>query len=192
MQNESLISPCQQWRYSLIHKINEIPEGSEPKLLVWLGLNPAVESTSKPDPTLKRIACFSKQFGYDGFVMLNLFAWRDTDPDEMMKQIDPVGRENDAVLDSWAKPGRKIVCCWGNHGGHLSRWRKVAERLKGLGAELMCLDTNKDGSPKHPLYVKGDLALRPWVIPREIIEEPWQRRKRLKAERRREGLNSYV
>lgn len=191
--NRCHFSPDRRWRYELIHHWNDLLSGGyEPdRVLPWIGLNPSTADESQLDPTLRRIAGFSKQFGYDGFAMLNLFAWRDTDPAEMMRAMDPVGRENDAVLDSWAKPGRRIVCCWGNHGGHLSRWRKVAERLKGLGAELVCLDTNKDGSPKHPLYVKSDAVLRPWVIPREIIEEPWQRRKRLKAERRA-GMRYYV
>lgn len=192
--NHCHFSPDRRWRYELIHHWNDLLSGGyEPdRVLPWIGLNPSTADESQLDPTLKRIAKFSQKFGYDGFVMLNLFAWRDTDPAEMMRQSNPVGVENDAVLDSWAKPGRKIVCCWGNHGGHLSRWRKVAERLKAKGAKLMCLDTNADGSPKHPLYVKGTAVLREWVIPKEIVADAWVRRKIRKANKRREDAQRYV
>lgn len=177
-------SENRRYRYELVHRCDDLLTTGELRFLVWVGLNPSTADEQALDPTLKRIRAFTQREGYHGFVMLNLFAWRDTDPDQMMREMDPVGRENDDTLRKWSKPGQKIVCAWGNHGGHLSRWRKVAEMMKAAGAELVCLSTNADGSPKHPLYVKSDTPLQPWSIPREIIEEPWQRRKRKKAARR--------
>ncbi|TQG73397.1 DUF1643 domain-containing protein, partial [Pseudomonas aeruginosa] len=31
------------------------------------------------------------------------------------------------------------------------------------GGRLWCLGTTKDGHPRHPLYVRGNQVLLPWV-----------------------------
>lgn len=160
--NECTFSECRRWRYSLIHRWDDVFQ-HEAVLLPWIGLNPSTADENNLDPTLRRIAGFTrKQVGYNGFVMLNLFAWRATDPAAMMRVSDPVGRENDATILRHARAGFPVVCCWGAHGGHLSRWRAVAKMLREHGAKLVCLGTNKDGSPKHPLYLRGDATLQPW------------------------------
>lgn len=165
MNNECKFSTCRRWRYSLIHRLDELAPNS--RLLPWIGLNPSTADETKLDPTLRRVKAFSQAAGYSGFVMLNLFAFRATDPKEMLHAMDPVGRENDAVLTSWVRPGEPIVCAWGKHGGHITRWRKVADMLTGAGAKLICVGVNKDGSPKHPLYVGGDTPFTPWTCPKE-------------------------
>lgn len=57
------------------------------------------------------------------------------------------------------------------HGGgnaKKERVQEVAKLFKGVGANLYCLGTTKDGSPKHPLYIKGDKQLEPWGFDRVI------------------------
>lgn len=195
MKNQCYFSDCRRWRYSLLHRFDDQEsslfgvlsgDGIPEKILPWIGLNPSTADEQQLDPTLRRVASFSKREGYDGFVMLNLFAWRDTKPEDMMRQVDPVGRDNDEVLKAWAKKAGRVVCAWGNHGGYMSRWRKVAGMLQDCGAELLCLGTNADGSPKHPLYVKGDSEMAPWKIPPEVVDDPWTAKRRRRAIRKRE------
>jgi hypothetical protein len=91
--------------------------------------------------------------GFGAFRVLNIFAWRATDPRDMRAAADPVGPENDsAILDSvpWADT---VVCAWGTHGAHLGRGLQVEQLLRATGVPLTHLGLSKAGHPKHPLYI---------------------------------------
>lgn len=183
MNNACKFSACRRYRYELIHRIDELPLDPErgEMLLPWIGLNPSTADEQKLDPTLRRVRSFTMDAGFNGFVMLNLFAYRATDPEELQHAMNPVGWDNDAVILEWAKRSQVMVCAWGSYHGHISRWRKVVDMVLAAGTKLYALGTNQDGMPKHPLYLKKGEKLFPWQPPKEIIEEPWEARKRKKA-----------
>jgi hypothetical protein len=54
-------------------------------------LNPSTADENKLDPTLTRIKNFSISFGYNTFYMLNIFAFRATDPKVMLNEKFPIG-----------------------------------------------------------------------------------------------------
>ena len=91
--------------------------------------------------------------GFGAFQVTNIFAWRDTDPFQMRKAVDPVGPENDAtILDgvAWAD---QIIAAWGTHGVHLDRGPQTEALLRHTGKPLYSLGLSKQGHPKHPLYI---------------------------------------
>lgn len=49
--------------------------------------------------------------------------------------------------------------------GFGERARDVADRITARGLPLFCLGTSKDGSPRHPLMLRGDAALTAWRMP---------------------------
>jgi hypothetical protein len=89
--------------------------------------------------------------------MLNLFAYRTFSPKEMFaartRGVDIIG----GIENYFPAIQRKMdfaamtVAAWGAHGK--SRGVDALCHLKGLHY----LALNADGSPKHPLYLKGDL-----------------------------------
>jgi hypothetical protein len=160
VDNECTFSPDRRHRYSLIHRWNPL---FGDRLILWIGLNPSTADERHLDPTLTRIAAFSKQAGFDGFWMANLFALRTPDPAEMMRAPDPVGPANDAALGAAAARCDAIVAAWGVHGGFQDRAAAVGRLL--AGRTLLCLGTTQDGHPRHPLYVAGDQPLVPWTPP---------------------------
>ena len=122
--------------------------------LVVCGANPSTADATKNDPTITREIGFAKEWGHDGLIKINAFAFRATDPDDLYKTVaDPVGPENDEAIRRNAR-GRRVLCAWGKIGRYLKRDERVVELLLEVGAELLCLGTNKDGTPKHPLYLK--------------------------------------
>ncbi|MFT3830316.1 MAG: DUF1643 domain-containing protein [Opitutaceae bacterium] len=127
------------------------------KLILWIGLNPSTADEAQLDPTLTRIADFSKR---DGFWMANLFALRTPYPEEMMKADDPVGPENDAWLLRAAERCERIVAAWGVTGTFQARAESVVRLL--AGRELSCLGTTQGGHPRHPLYVPAKQGFQPW------------------------------
>jgi hypothetical protein len=149
MSRAAVFSPCRKYRYSL-----EIIWDESKPLAAFIGLNPSTADEVSDDPTIRRCIGFAKREGCGGLRMLNLFAYRATDPREMKAAAFPVGGDNDLrkLLDGIAGP---IIACWGSHGDYLGRDSGV--RLDTPG--MLCFGRNGDGSPKHPLYLRGDAPL---------------------------------
>lgn len=120
--------------------------------IMWIGLNPSTADEQKLDPTLRRVKSFSQAWGFNAFVMTNLFAFRATDPADMKAVAVPEGTKNDDWLLSVANVSELIIACWGVHGVFRNRAESVAAMFQG---RLYCIGVTKDGHPKHPLYVAG-------------------------------------
>jgi hypothetical protein len=57
---------------------------------------------------------------------------------------------------------------YGSVDQRLRDYVRAAEKmLSQTCRELWCLGMNKDGSPKHPLYVRGDTPLVRYKLPGE-------------------------
>lgn len=121
---------------------------------MFVGLNPSTADETQDDPTIRRCIAFAKSWGYAGLCMTNLFAFRATDPKDMMVAADPVGPENDGYLLALAGDTGVIVAAWGANGTHLGRDADVCKLLP----VLHCLALTKDGHPGHPLYLRKTLT----------------------------------
>ena len=150
MKTDAKISECGKYRYSLKRIWDE-----EKSLVAFIALNPSTADEVDNDKTINRCIDFAKSWGAGGMCMFNVFAYRATDPTDMKAQDDPIGSENDNYLAKLSNVD-KIIVCWGNDGLHRDRANHVREILKNTGQDkLYCLDINKNGEPKHPLYVRG-------------------------------------
>jgi hypothetical protein len=153
LSGSASISGCGTYRYELRRHLGGTG------ILVWVMLNPSTADASMDDPTIRRVISFTKREDIGLAVVVNLFALRSPSPKTLRGHADPVGPDNDLILKHWADRGWPIVCAWGAGGG-----KRATEVLAGPLAEanLYCLGTTKDGSPRHPLYVKGDQPLTPF------------------------------
>lgn len=135
--------------------------------LVVIGLNPSTADETTDDPTIRRCIGFAKREGMGGLVMVNLFAFRATDPGYMKLAEHPVahhgGTQNDAAICAALVNG-KAVAAWGVHGGFRGRDREVRNLIAGCGRKLYNLGLTKGGYPKHPLYLRGETPLVEWYV----------------------------
>lgn len=143
-------SPCRRYRYELGRK------WGSGAIAVFIGLNPSTADEMQDDPTIRRCIGFAKSWGCGQLVMLNLFAFRATDPAVMKAEVDPIGEGNDAALRKWASEGKYLVAAWGVHGTHKGRDQEVLKIMP----DLQCLGLSREGHPRHPLYMKADSPLR--------------------------------
>lgn len=81
--------------------------------------------------------------------MLNIFAYRATDPKVMKAQPDPIGPENDFWLQTVSEDAAITIAAWGTHGDYMERGKAVKQLLP----QLHYLKLTKSGSPGHPLYL---------------------------------------
>jgi hypothetical protein len=152
MRSDASLDPERRYRWWLLREW----DASLPRLVV-IGLNPSTADEREDDPTIRRCIAFAKRWGYGSLTMLNLFAFRSTDPDGLYSIVDPIGWLNDQTLTEQTRGAPMVLCAWGAGGAILDRGPKVIKSLLGLGRPLCSLGVTKDGHPKHPLYLRSDL-----------------------------------
>lgn len=144
--------PERKYRYTLWRVFTT----DKPKrIMALIGLNPSTATEFDDDPTVLRCWKRAQRMGFDAFVMLNAFAWRDTAPENMIAAIEPIGQDNDNWLVRCTSIAEVTIAAWGVHGAHLGR----GEAIKQFIPNLMCLGVTKGGHPRHPLYLKNDTPL---------------------------------
>lgn len=147
---DASLSECGTYRYALWRT------WGPGRTVMWIMLNPSTADAHQDDPTVRRCQSFSREWGYDGIVVANLFALRATEPKALYKHKEPVGPDNDRVLRNLAGASDLVVAAWGTHGFYRGREASVRTMLRHQGTVVVCLGRTKSGSPRHPLYVKGD------------------------------------
>jgi hypothetical protein len=155
----AVISPCGTYRYRLTRAAESLAPVKSTALFVML--NPSTADAQLDDPTIRRCRGFSKLWDCNGLAVANLYALRSTNPAALWTHPDPVGPENDDYLWNFARQCSDVVCAWGSNAKP-ERVARVASIMLDAGARFWCLGTTKDGSPRHPLYVRADQPLIEW------------------------------
>jgi hypothetical protein len=129
--------------------------------VVFCMLNPSTADHTADDPTIRRCIGFAMREGARSLAVINLYALRATNPNDLWKHPDPVGPYNDSVIADVACKYRRVVCAWGSNAKP-SRVRTAMRMFERYRTETLCLGTNVGGSPKHPLYIKSDQPFLPY------------------------------
>ena len=168
MIRSATLSPCGAYRYTLTREWDP----SLPRAL-FVMLNPSTADAEVDDPTIRRCIGFARRDGFGSIEVVNLFAFRATDPRELwragMGWVSIVGPDNDRHVSEAVKRAVQHVAAWGaDPPGARSRglhhWRALwTSDITRRAGGLHCLGVTKDGRPRHPLYVRGDASLIPWV-----------------------------
>ncbi|MGX9884051.1 DUF1643 domain-containing protein [Streptomyces sp. NPDC002276] len=157
----AVLSHCERYRYRLSRTWGDGPTA------VFVMLNPSTADGLKDDATIRRLAGpngFARHMGAGSLLVVNLYAWRATDPNDLWTVDDPVGPDNDTHLRAAAKAaadsGGPLVGAWGVN----AKPDRIAAVLALPGMDrLTALAVTKSGQPKHPLYLKTTLTPQPWV-----------------------------
>lgn len=153
------ISDCGFYRYALWR----VWDRRLPLLVVCM-LNPSTADGRKDDPTARRVIYFAKRDGYGGVLVVNLFAYRTTDPAFLRGRAYDVivGPLNNAMIEAAILEGTTVLCGWGATEGMArsanggTRAQDFMGYLAHVGARPVCLGRTAAGHPRHPLYVRGD------------------------------------
>lgn len=157
----ALFSEDLRYRYRLDRDLDSLNVDRD-RRIVFVMLNPSTADENDNDPTVERCERRARRLGYGGFSVVNLFAYRSTDPQELKRVEHPIGPENDAVILATCRTADTVVVAWGNTHAKLglgTRSLHVIALLQSASIPLFCLGTNSDNSPKHPLYLRNDQPL---------------------------------
>lgn len=154
----ALYSADSRYRYLLIRRWSQ---GGP--TCVCLLLNPSTATAFRNDPTVSRCIRLARGRGCAALVVVNLFAYRATDPRQLALVDDPVGPRNDEIILQHCRPGWLVIAGWGVRGQLRGRGAQVTGMLAAAGVELRCLDLTLAGQPHHPgRRVRLDQPLVPY------------------------------
>lgn len=145
---DAVISECGKFRYRLTRTWDEALRPS-----CFLMLNPSTADAEQDDATIRSCMRLSRAQGAGGIVVVNLYAYRATDPADLRKAGYPVGPENDEHVRKAAEQGHPVIAAWGANAQPLRVWH-VKQLLKKAGVTVHCFGVTKKGQPGHPLYVE--------------------------------------
>ncbi len=162
IQRAAYISACGKYRYVLARTWDQ-----HTPAVNWIMLNPSTADATEDDPTVRRCVNYTRDWGYGGIIVTNLFALRATDPRKLIGHPDPIGRENDLIIRTHAAMARYyglVVCAWGANKFAVDRGLYVHQSLIRLSPPVTpcVLGVTGAGHPVHPLYQSASLRPYPW------------------------------
>jgi len=159
MKRNACFSDCRTYRYALWRDWEDMLDTKHKGYAMFVGLNPSTADEKNDDPTIRRCMAFAQSWGYSSLCMANLFAFRATKPANMRMADEPIGPENDSILQRLAEGALVVVAAWGTNGTHLGR----DDVIKKLLPNIHYLKLTKNGHPGHPLYLPKTLTPIPFA-----------------------------
>jgi len=166
IESGAVLSPCGRYRYRLWRRW----DATKPRV-VFVMLNPSTADASVDDPTIRRCMGFARTWGAGAIEVVNLYAFRATDPRDLCDAggaggVDVRGPERDAHLAAAFAGAETIVVAWGAHAlGEIAARRVLA--LIPEGARVVCLGKTRSGAPRHPLYLASSTQREAFEVPRD-------------------------
>lgn len=169
VKRSAIVSDCDQFRYRLDRSWSLNERVRNP--INFVMLNPSKADGSVDDPTIRKCMGFAMRLGFNQLRVVNLFAYRATDPRDLKNNGYQGGPENgfwlrDVGEDSArTNPHEPVVLAWGANARDGQAAYAAAQALRILlerGAHLFTLRTLADGTPAHPLMLPYSCVLTPW------------------------------
>ncbi|MBX9661888.1 DUF1643 domain-containing protein [Novosphingobium sp.] len=146
-------------RYSLSRKWGPGP------LACVIGHNPSTADGLQDDPTTRWWNAWFALFGFGGYVAVNLYPWRSSDPAEVYRRVDGIdggdwGARDDLYYSNlecvthWAKAADQVFVCWGAIARECQWLDHVIDEIQngeGQHPDLWCWGKTASGAPKHPM-----------------------------------------
>lgn len=160
-QEEAMIrsarfSPCGRYRFELRR---QWVDGPVPRTVTFVMLNPSTADAEQDDPTIRKCIGFAQRWEFEALVVVNVLAYCATKPDDIPSYSGmAIGIDNRKWLQSAILESELIVPAWGRERTQFTRAYKIARSVLYCMTirsqqPTECLGFNRDGSPKHPLYI---------------------------------------
>lgn len=173
MKTFAYMSDDRRYRYWLTREWDE----NLPMMCV-IGLNPSTADESVDDPTIRKCIGFAKRLGFGSLLMLNVMAYRATNPKECLTSADPFGPLNTPenlreyiacrqatcrIIGDGPETTKGITCIIAAWGKNCEKGRAAsrAHIISRIIPNLKCWGKNKSGSPRHPLMIPYASEMEP-------------------------------
>lgn len=132
--------------------------------IMFVGMNPSTADVTHDDPTVRKEVSYARKWGYGGLIKCNVMDYRITNPKGLLAEdVTVCSDQNLIMIRKHLADVDQVVAAWGKLPPKLKHHAdKLYEVLMEHQKTITCLGINLDGSPKHPLYVRGDKQLEPY------------------------------
>lgn len=154
LENDAVISECGRYRYLL----RRTWDHAKPRALLVM-LNPSTADATIDDATIRSCVRLLSGQGYGSMEVVNVFAYRSTDPNELSKQADPFGPRNHDVVRAAIHRCDVVICAWGAYPPARQHAVQILNDARMHRPAVYCFGKTKAGAPKHPLYIKSGTSL---------------------------------
>ena len=155
LENDAVISDCGKYRYLL----RRVWDRAKPRALLIM-LNPSTADARQDDATIRSCVRLLTSLGYGSMEVVNLMAWRATDPKDIpAKPSDAMGSNNPREIEAAVSRCDVAICAWGAHPYAKLFARGVLDVVSLYRPAAYCFGKTKDGAPRHPLYIKSGTPL---------------------------------
>lgn len=154
LERDAVISDCGKYRYLL----RRTWDHDKQRALIIM-LNPSTADAQIDDATIRSCIRLTKGLGYGSFEVVNIFGFRATDPRDLELAEEPIGPMNERIVAAAIMRCDTIICAWGAHRMAERNSNYLLGRIRAYRPAAYCFGKTKNGSPKHPLYVKSGTEL---------------------------------
>lgn len=155
LENDAVISECGRYRYLL----RRTWDYSGPRALLIM-LNPSTADARQDDATIRSCVRLLAGLEYGSMEVVNVFAYRATNPDELAKQPDPIGPQNLECIEAAIGRCAVAICAWGAYPPARQHAAELLNVIRSRWPAVYCFGRTKGGAPKHPLYIKSGTPLK--------------------------------
>lgn len=154
LENDAVISDCGKYRYLL----RRVWDHAKPRAL-FIMLNPSTADARQDDATIRSCVRLLVGLGYGSMEVVNVFGYRATKPDELLKADDPCGPQNEAVVEAALARCDIPICAWGAWPPAKQASAYIMNAIRSKRPAAFCFGKTQSGAPKHPLYIKSGTPL---------------------------------
>jgi len=134
--------------------------------LICIGINPSTATPEKLDNTLTAVSPRALDYEFDGWIMLNVYPQRATNPNNLHKRMNKmIHQQNMLEIEKIFRqyPDAHIWAAWGNLIEKRDFLKTCLKDIILLSQDHACKwisvgTISKQGHPHHPLYLKKDLV----------------------------------
>lgn len=130
---------------------------------LYIMLNPSTAVTEKCDPTLGRCISFARSNEFGSITVVNLYSFQTASPKVLWEADVQSLSENVSNVKQSIDKAVMIIGAWGVQIKKDTCFSWVLDYVKASGKSVHCLGKNKNGTPKHPLYLKNDILLEEYL-----------------------------
>lgn len=147
------------------------------RVLFVIGINPSTARPDDLDRTVSRVESFAANNNYDGWVMLNVYPQRATNPNDIHGQVEEsIHNENIQLISQLADelPSFHVWAAWGDlittRPFLINCLRDVANAIGTNRNWLHLHSLTNNNNPRHPLYLRSDAVFSEFDIEGYIRE----------------------
>lgn len=128
------------------------------RMLYVFGVNPSTATDTQSDPTMRKVIEFASKNGFDGFVMMNIYPLRSTNPDALPQNInmDLHHKNLQKIQEIMGKTTNPVILLSFGNSIDVVPYLKgclydIVNILQPLNPEWKQIGTpTKKGNPRHP------------------------------------------